>query len=64
MKGSTAIQPAKEATPLKPKEATPLKPAPKNNLLDQMAGIYDSIARRAFEIFEDNGSIFGRDLDD
>jgi HSP20 family protein len=29
-----------------------------------MASIYDSVARRAFEIFEENGSIFGRDWDD
>jgi HSP20 family protein len=29
-----------------------------------MTDIHNSIARRAFEIFEHNGSIFGRDLDD
>jgi HSP20 family protein len=26
--------------------------------------VYDSIARRAFEIFESNGRVFGRDLED
>jgi HSP20 family molecular chaperone IbpA len=64
MKGSTAIQQAKEALPLPPKETTALKPAPQDNLFDRMTGIYDSIARRAFEIFEGKGSIFGRDWDD
>jgi HSP20 family protein len=33
------------------------------NLFDEMERIYDEIARRAFEIFEDEGGVFGRDLD-
>jgi HSP20 family protein len=64
MSGTTGVQPAKEATALEPKETIALKPAPKDDLLEQMTGIYDSIARRAFEIFEKNGSIFGHDLED
>jgi HSP20 family protein len=64
MKASTAIQPAKEAITLKLAEIKSSKPAPKDDLSAQMTGIYESIARRAFEIFEGKGSIFGRDLDD
>jgi len=64
MKGSTAIQQAKEALPLPPKETTAVKPAPQDDLYDRMTGLYDSIARRAFQIFEGKGSIFGRDWDD
>lgn len=30
---------------------------------DRMNEMYDAIARRAFELFEEDGSIFGRDLD-
>jgi HSP20 family molecular chaperone IbpA len=64
MKGSAAIQPAKEAAPLEPKETTASKAAPKDDLFNQMTNIYNSIARRAFEIFEGKGSIAGRDWDD
>ena len=34
------------------------------SLLDSVDEIFDSIARRAFGIFESNGQIFGRDLED
>ena len=32
-------------------------------LTNRMNEIYDAISRRAFELFEDDGRIFGRDLD-
>ena len=34
------------------------------SLLDRMSEVFDSISRRAFEIFEHNGRFFGRELDD
>jgi HSP20 family protein len=36
---------------------------PKGDLSDPIAEIYNCIARRAFEIFEDSGSIFGNDME-
>lgn len=33
-------------------------------ILDEMQETFDSIARRAYELFESNGRQFGRDLDD
>jgi len=36
---------------------------PKSALSDPIAEIYNTIARRAFEIFQDNGSVFGNDLE-
>jgi len=53
-----AVEPAKKA-------ATPtrLKLVSSRDIFDHMQRISDSIARRAFEIFEGNGAIFGRDLD-
>ena len=56
MKGSAALQPVKEPTPL--------KFVTKDDLFDRVQEIYDSIARRAFELFEGNGQIFGRELED
>jgi len=56
MKGSAPIQPVKEATTL--------RPVPYDDLFDRVNELYDSIARRAFEMFEGNGRIFGRDLED
>ncbi len=53
---ATALQPATTAVPVKQAESM--------NLSDQIQQVYDSIARRAFEIFENNGRWFGRDLDD
>jgi HSP20 family protein len=34
------------------------------DLFDEMQQLYDSVARRAFEIFDGNGRIFGHDLED
>jgi HSP20 family protein len=62
MADSTTAQAATQPTaPVK--EPTALKPVPKGDLSDPITKIYNSIAKRAFEIFEENGSIFGSDLD-
>jgi HSP20 family protein len=58
MTDSTTTQSVKGPTP-SAKEPTSFKPVPKDNLSE----IYNSIAQRAFEIFEDNGSVFGSDLE-
>ena len=52
---ATAMQTAKESIPVKQTGG---------DLLTQFDRIYDSISRRAFELFEGNGRWFGRDLDD
>lgn len=52
---ATAIQPAKE-------EAS-LKLLSFGDVFERMHELYDQISRRAFEIFEDDGRTFGRDLD-
>ena len=56
MTPQTAAQPVKTTAITKPKET--------QELFDRKDRLYDSIARRAFEIFEGNGRWFGRDLDD
>jgi HSP20 family protein len=55
----------KTTTPVK-KSATPssLKLVPPADLLSRAEKIYDSIAQRAFELFEGNGRVLGRDLED
>jgi HSP20 family molecular chaperone IbpA len=55
MTESMAVQRAPEATSLKVVE-------PKS-LFDRIRRIHESIARRAFEIFEGNGATWGHDLD-
>jgi HSP20 family protein len=42
----------------------PGKAVEPQDLFDQFDRIYDSIERRAFEIFEGNGKVFGHDLED
>ena len=42
---------------------TSLKLVEPKVLLEQINQVYDSIARRAFELFENDGGIVGRDLD-
>jgi HSP20 family protein len=54
---ATAIQPKKE------KETVLVRQGP-GELLEQFDRIYDSIARRAFELFENNGRWIGNDLAD
>jgi len=53
---SLATQPVREVTPFKFEEV--------EKVFEQMQKTYDSIARRAFELFESNGRVFGRDLED
>jgi HSP20 family protein len=55
MKAATAMQPIKETTTF--------NLAPRGDVFDRMQEIYDDIARRAFEIFETNGHVFGNDLE-
>lgn len=55
-KQATAVQRARPATPLQLVSS--------DQILDRMKETFDTIARRAFEIFESKGRRFGRDLDD
>jgi HSP20 family protein len=48
----------------KPESPAPLKLVPPADLFKRAEQLYEKIARRAFEIFESNGRIPGRDLDD
>ena len=52
----TAVQRAQE-----PAAITPGKP---ESLFDRMDEVFNQIRTRAFEMFDGNGRIFGRDLDD
>jgi len=73
-KQSVAItQPAKEAAPMNEqsvaitqpaKEAAPMKLLPGSDLFDRIQELSNSIARRAFEIFEGRGRAMGHDLED
>ena len=51
---ATAVQPAKGSVPVRQGAG---------DLLEQFDSIYDSITRRAFELFEGDGQWLGRDLD-
>jgi HSP20 family protein len=53
---ATALQPVKTAVPVKQTET--------ENVFDRIQQAYDSIARRAFEIFDNNGRWRGRELGD
>jgi HSP20 family molecular chaperone IbpA len=46
------------------KEAAPMKLLPGSDLIDRIQDLSNSIARRAFEIFEGRGRALGHDLDD
>jgi HSP20 family protein len=52
-----AVQRSKEQTLAQPKTTS-------ESLLDQIDTIFDNISRRAFELFEGNGRMFGRELED
>jgi HSP20 family protein len=52
---ATAMQTAKESAPVRQNS---------RNLLTEFDRIWDSVARRAFEFFESNGHLPGRDLED
>jgi HSP20 family protein len=53
---TVAVQRAREPAAVQPT-------AKPENPLDRMNLIFDDVARRAFEIFEGNGHVFGHDLD-
>ena len=54
----------KESTAVKlVKEPASLKVVSPDDFFKRVEGIYDTVARRAFEIFENNGRQFGRDLE-
>ena len=53
---ATAMQPAKETVPVK-KSTT-------DDVFDRIQETYNSIARRAFEIFDSNGRWLGHELED
>lgn len=50
---ATVLHPVNTSVPVKQTE----------NLFDRIQNVYDSIARRAFEIFDGNGRWFGHELD-
>jgi HSP20 family protein len=52
---ATAMQPVKGSVPVRQGS---------RDLLEQFDSVYDSIARRAFELFESNGQWRGHELDD
>lgn len=45
-------------------EPSTIKPVKFGSLLDRMDEVFNNITKRAFEIFEGNGRIFGHELDD
>jgi len=49
--------------PTKPASPTPLKVVAATDLFARMQRLHDSVARRAFEIFESQGRTFRRDLE-
>jgi HSP20 family protein len=53
---AVAMQPAKAPLPVKQTEAV--------DVFDRLQKTYDTIARRAFDIFNNNGRWFGHELDD
>jgi HSP20 family protein len=56
---------AQSATAMQPvKAAVPVKQSATGDIFDQIQQTYDSIARRAFEIFNNNGRWPGNELDD
>jgi HSP20 family protein len=54
------------ATKMQPSKMTPVpvRQSTTGDVFDQIQQTYDSIARKAFEIFDNNGRWFGHDLDD
>jgi len=52
----TAVQVAKQPT-----SVTPIAP---ENVLERANSIFNAISRRAYELFEGNGRLFGRELED
>lgn len=46
------------------KQPTSITPLGFENLFERANNMFDTISRRAYEIFEGNGRLFGRDLED
>src|SRR5579871_6592926 len=60
MAESTAVQKAKETTT--PVEASiPVKTTQPESLVQSVNEVFDMISRKAYELFENNGHLFGRD---
>ncbi len=56
---------AQTATAMQPARTSPVaKPAESENVFDRLQQMYDSIEKRAFEIFDQNGRGFGNELSD
>ena len=53
-----AVQPAKQST-----SPTPMKLVPSGDLFAHFEKLFNEVSKRAFEIFEGNGNIFGHDLE-
>ena len=56
---ATPMQPRRESTP-----SIPPKLVPAADLVKRLQELHESIARRAYEIFESKGRMSGRDLED
>src|SRR6266699_1283745 len=57
------VDQASRMPPTKSASPTPLKVVAATDLFARIQTLHDSIARRAYEIFESNGRSFGRDLE-
>jgi HSP20 family protein len=56
---------AQSATAMQPAKTTAVAKQPETpNVADRLQQVFDSIEKRAFEIFDNNGRWFGRDLTD
>lgn len=53
-----------QGSELRKRDVGPLKLASMDEIFQDMRDAFDSVARRAYEIFEANGRQFGRDLED
>jgi HSP20 family protein len=60
----TLMEKQSEAIAQSKREAAPIKLLPGSDLFDRIQELSNSIARRAFEIFENRGRALGRDLED
>jgi HSP20 family molecular chaperone IbpA len=56
--------PEKSLAVRRAEEPSTIKPVKFESLLDRMDEVFNNITKRAFEIFEENGRIFGHELDD
>jgi len=61
---TTGTQPAMESTATKALGRVTTKALAAGDVFEQFDHVYESIARRAFEIFSSNGHSFGHDVED